>query len=125
MCRPPLRIGRASLIALRRGCLRPIRGSFPLPAAVPRGCAPASIPNASQKKYKAQNFRSPGTTPSLDCDSTCHNKYRHPRKTMTKPDLANVLPLAAAPLYEQIKTELRARILNGTYAAHSQMPSEN
>ena len=41
-----------------------------------------------------------------------------------KSDPAKV-PLAAPPLYEQIKTRLRARILNGTYAAHSQMPSEN
>lgn len=45
--------------------------------------------------------------------------------TKPSPDSAKVLPLAAPPLYEQIKTELRSRILNGTYAAHSQMPSEN
>ncbi|KAE8759477.1 UTRA domain-containing protein [Paraburkholderia madseniana] len=44
---------------------------------------------------------------------------------MQKPDPANVLPLSAPPLYEQIKTALRSRILDGTYAAHSQMPSEN
>ena len=37
---------------------------------------------------------------------------------MQKPDPANVLPLSAPPLYEQIKTALRARILDGTYAAH-------
>ncbi|AXL53340.1 GntR family transcriptional regulator [Paraburkholderia caffeinilytica] len=44
---------------------------------------------------------------------------------MLKPDSANVLPLSAPPLYEQIKTALRSRILDGTYAAHSQMPSES
>jgi GntR family transcriptional regulator len=44
---------------------------------------------------------------------------------MLKPTPANVLPISATPLYEQIKTALRARILDGTYAPHSQMPSEN
>src|SRR5579859_8307090 len=44
---------------------------------------------------------------------------------MQKPNPASVLPLSAPPLYEQIKTALRSRILDGTYAAHSQMPSEN
>ncbi|WDR90990.1 GntR family transcriptional regulator [Burkholderia ambifaria] len=37
----------------------------------------------------------------------------------------NVVPLSAAPLYVQIKDTLRARILDGTYAPHSRMPSEH
>ncbi|WP_431018623.1 GntR family transcriptional regulator [Burkholderia cepacia] len=41
---------------------------------------------------------------------------------MTSP---NVVPLSAAPLYVQIKDTLRARILDGTYAPHSRMPSEH
>ncbi|CAI8944673.1 MULTISPECIES: GntR family transcriptional regulator [Burkholderia] len=41
---------------------------------------------------------------------------------MTPP---NVVPLSAAPLYVQIKDTLRARILDGTYAPHSRMPSEH
>ncbi|MCA8354784.1 GntR family transcriptional regulator [Burkholderia cepacia] len=41
---------------------------------------------------------------------------------MTSP---NVVPLSAAPLYVQIKDALRARILDGTYAPHSRMPSEH
>jgi GntR family transcriptional regulator len=43
---------------------------------------------------------------------------------LTKP-AATVLPLSAAPLYARIKEVLRARILDGTYAPHSQMPSEH
>jgi GntR family transcriptional regulator len=38
---------------------------------------------------------------------------------------ANLLHLSPQPLYAQIKDTLRARILDGTYAAHSQMPSEH
>ncbi|KAB0642564.1 GntR family transcriptional regulator [Burkholderia latens] len=38
---------------------------------------------------------------------------------------SNVVPLSAAPLYVQIKDTLRARILDGTYAPHSRMPSEH
>ncbi|UEP47003.1 GntR family transcriptional regulator [Burkholderia ambifaria] len=41
---------------------------------------------------------------------------------MTPP---NVVPLSAGPLYVQIKDILRARILDGTYAPHSRMPSEH
>ncbi|AXK65760.1 GntR family transcriptional regulator [Burkholderia anthina] len=41
---------------------------------------------------------------------------------MTPP---NVVPLSTAPLYVQIKDTLRARILDGTYAPHSRMPSEH
>lgn len=41
---------------------------------------------------------------------------------MTSP---NVVPLSTAPLYVQIKDTLRARILDGTYAPHSRMPSEH
>ncbi|WP_261509323.1 GntR family transcriptional regulator [Burkholderia multivorans] len=37
----------------------------------------------------------------------------------------NVVPLSPAPLYVQIKDTLRARILDGTYAPHSRMPSEH
>ncbi|KWF28164.1 GntR family transcriptional regulator [Burkholderia diffusa] len=37
----------------------------------------------------------------------------------------NVVPLSATPLYVQIKGTLRARILDGTYAPHSRMPSEH
>ncbi|RFU45068.1 GntR family transcriptional regulator [Paraburkholderia sp. DHOC27] len=36
----------------------------------------------------------------------------------------NLVPLNPQPLYAQIKEALRARILDGTYAPHSQMPSE-
>ncbi|WP_342612969.1 GntR family transcriptional regulator [Burkholderia ambifaria] len=38
---------------------------------------------------------------------------------------SNVVPLSAAPLYVQIKDTLRARILDGTHAPHSRMPSEH
>ncbi|KUY70880.1 GntR family transcriptional regulator [Burkholderia sp. RF4-BP95] len=38
---------------------------------------------------------------------------------------SNVVPLSAAPLYVQIKDTLRTRILDGTYAPHSRMPSEH
>jgi GntR family transcriptional regulator len=37
----------------------------------------------------------------------------------------NLVPLAPQPLYAQIKDALRERILDGTYAPHSQMPSEH
>jgi GntR family transcriptional regulator len=37
----------------------------------------------------------------------------------------NLVPLVPQPLYAQIKDTLRARILDGTYAPHSQMPSEH
>jgi GntR family transcriptional regulator len=37
----------------------------------------------------------------------------------------NLVPLASQPLYAQIKDALRERILDGTYAPHSQMPSEH
>jgi GntR family transcriptional regulator len=37
----------------------------------------------------------------------------------------NLVALAPQPLYAQIKDTLRARILDGTYAPHSQMPSEH
>ncbi|ARU30491.1 GntR family transcriptional regulator [Sulfuriferula sp. AH1] len=36
-----------------------------------------------------------------------------------------VLPLSPVPLYTQIKEILRTRILDGTYKAHEQMPSES
>ncbi len=36
----------------------------------------------------------------------------------------NIVNLSPAPLYMQIKETLRARILDGTYKAHEQMPSE-
>jgi GntR family transcriptional regulator len=37
----------------------------------------------------------------------------------------NLVPLPSQPLYAQIKETLRGRILDGTYAPHSQMPSEH
>jgi GntR family transcriptional regulator len=37
----------------------------------------------------------------------------------------NLVALTPQPLYAQIKDTLRARILDGTYAPHSQMPSEH
>lgn len=37
----------------------------------------------------------------------------------------NVVSLSPQPLYVQIRHTLRARILDGTYAPHSQMPSEH
>jgi GntR family transcriptional regulator len=37
----------------------------------------------------------------------------------------NLVPLVPQPLYAQIKDTLRERILDGTYAPHSQMPSEH
>jgi GntR family transcriptional regulator len=36
-----------------------------------------------------------------------------------------LLPLSPVPLYTQLKALLRNRILDGTYAPHSQMPSES
>lgn len=36
-----------------------------------------------------------------------------------------VVPMSPVPLYTQIKEILRERILNGTYQAHDQMPSES
>jgi GntR family transcriptional regulator len=39
--------------------------------------------------------------------------------------LSNLAPLSPQPLYVQIKDTLRARILDGSYAPHSQMPSEH
>ncbi|MBI0329406.1 GntR family transcriptional regulator [Burkholderia plantarii] len=41
---------------------------------------------------------------------------------MSNPDLVALPP---RPLYEQIKDALRARILDGSYAPHSRMPSES
>src|SRR5580704_19725260 len=38
---------------------------------------------------------------------------------------ATLLPLSATPLYARIKEVLRARILDGTYPPHGQMPSEH
>lgn len=38
---------------------------------------------------------------------------------------SGVLPLSPVPLYTQIKEILRDRILDGTYQAHAQMPSES
>ena len=42
---------------------------------------------------------------------------------MPKP-VSNLVPLTPLPLYAQIKDVLRTRILDGSYAPHSQMPSE-
>jgi GntR family transcriptional regulator len=39
--------------------------------------------------------------------------------------MASLLPLSPTPLYARIKEVLRARILDGTYAPHAQMPSEH
>ena len=36
-----------------------------------------------------------------------------------------LIPFSAVPLYSQLKELLRARILDGSYPSHSQMPSEN
>lgn len=63
---------------------------------------------------------------------TCHNKFD---PAMSKGALAASKPLtlvpaptadapAPAPLYAQIKEILRARILDGSYQPHQQMPSE-
>ncbi|WP_118179986.1 GntR family transcriptional regulator [Paraburkholderia phosphatilytica] len=38
---------------------------------------------------------------------------------------AKLIQIAPPPLYEQIKAALRAAVLDGTYPAHSQMPSES
>src|SRR6266481_9476570 len=38
---------------------------------------------------------------------------------------AKILQLSPTPLYTQIKDALRARILDGTYKPHQQMPSES
>jgi GntR family transcriptional regulator len=43
---------------------------------------------------------------------------------MSKP-ASHLAPLVPLPLYAQIKETLRARILDGSYAPHSQMPSEH
>jgi len=43
---------------------------------------------------------------------------------MTVPNIT-LVPTSATPLYGQLKEVLRSRILDGTYAAHSQMPSEH
>lgn len=37
----------------------------------------------------------------------------------------NVLPLSAVPMYSQIREIIRRRVLDGTYAPHSQVPSES
>ena len=42
-----------------------------------------------------------------------------------KPDKDSVISMSPVPLYTQIKEILRERILNGTYQAHEQMPSES
>lgn len=39
--------------------------------------------------------------------------------------MAQLLPLSPVPLYSQLKELLRTRILEGTYPAHSRMPSES
>jgi len=39
--------------------------------------------------------------------------------------MAELLPLSPVPLYTQLKELLRERILDGTYAPHSRMPSES
>src|SRR5260221_13109827 len=38
---------------------------------------------------------------------------------------ADVISVSPAPLYTQIKDTLRARVLDGTYKPHQQMPSES
>ena len=43
---------------------------------------------------------------------------------MSKP-ASPLAPVASVPLYAQIKDALRVQILDGTYAPHSQMPSEH
>jgi GntR family transcriptional regulator len=40
-------------------------------------------------------------------------------------DSADVLALSAVPLYTQIREIIRRRVLDGSYAPHSQMPSES
>ena len=42
-----------------------------------------------------------------------------------EPKKETVLSLSPVPLYTQIKEILRTRILDGTYKAHEQMPSES
>ncbi len=41
-----------------------------------------------------------------------------------KPETPQVVPMSSVPLHTQIRETLRRRILDGTYAPHSQMPSE-
>lgn len=38
---------------------------------------------------------------------------------------AQLIPLSPQPLYSQLREQLRARILDGSYPPHSQMPSES
>lgn len=42
-----------------------------------------------------------------------------------KPNTAELIALPSAPLHAQVKNTLRARILDGTYAPLSQLPSES
>ncbi|HEX6590775.1 MAG TPA: GntR family transcriptional regulator [Moraxellaceae bacterium] len=42
-----------------------------------------------------------------------------------KNPIGKIVPLSPQPLYSQIRELLRARILDGTYPPHSQMPSES
>lgn len=47
-----------------------------------------------------------------------------PARAAPKARAASVVPMSSVPLHTQIREALRRRILDGTYAPHSQVPSE-
>jgi GntR family transcriptional regulator len=51
----------------------------------------------------------------------------HPVRKIPQPRPADskVVPLSAVPMHAQIREIIRRRVLDGTYAPHSQMPSES
>ncbi|CAN5198911.1 GntR family transcriptional regulator [soil metagenome] len=53
---------------------------------------------------------------------SCHNKLDEPAVGLKK---TNIVALSPVPMYAQIKEQLRARIMDGRYQPHQQLPSES
>jgi GntR family transcriptional regulator len=58
-------------------------------------------------------------------DMTCHNRQGLQMKAARSSSDAEVVDLASLPRHAQIRETIRRRILDGSYAPHSQVPSES
>jgi GntR family transcriptional regulator len=57
-------------------------------------------------------------------NAASRRKSPQPADAAGASDGARVMPLSSVPMYSQIREIIRRRVLDGSYAPHSQMPSE-
>lgn len=75
---------------------------------------PAAVPLGAHVQQGPQVSRVPNAH---------HSPHAQPAEAAVAP--GKVQPLSAVPLYSQIRELVRRRVLDGSYAPHSQMPSES